>query len=118
MIFCFEGWDTDPRETAEIPEIRAYFETLTAAWPYWWPYIEKVGDTFPHVLRRLCGGRIESIQPGLVGWRFEDLGEVSQTVMWLFTGMNRLYGDLDLPEQNNERISEEIAELLRSTLGG
>lgn len=118
LTFYFEGWDADPRETAEISEIRAYFRSLTDEWPYWLHYIEKVGDTFAHVLRLLCRGRIERIQPGIVGWRFEDLNEVGQEMMWLFSGMNRLYERLELPERNNERVSQEIAELLRSTLAG
>ncbi|NCA72638.1 MAG: hypothetical protein EOM91_21800 [Sphingobacteriia bacterium] len=42
LTFYFEGRDDDPRETAEI---RAYFQALTEAWPYWLHFIEKVGDT-------------------------------------------------------------------------
>lgn len=32
--FFFSGWDDDPRETAEIPEIRRWFGDLTAEFPY------------------------------------------------------------------------------------
>lgn len=119
LTFYFDGWDADPRETAEIPEIRAYFQTLTEDWPYWLHVIEKVGETFGQVLRLLCRGDVECFESGMsgmVGWRFEDLEELSREVMRLFTGMNRLYERLDLPAEMNERISQEIGQLLECSL--
>ena len=116
VTFYFQGWDADPREIAEIPEIRVYFQTLTEAWPYWLHFIEKVGDTFGHVLRLLCRGHVERASSGMVGWRFEDLEELNREVMRLFTGMNRLYEQLELPEEMNERVSQEVAQLLECSL--
>ena len=115
LTFVFEGWDDDPRETAEIPEIRAYFAALTEAWPYWLHYAEKVGDTVPHVLRLLCRGRYERPRPGLVGWRFEDFDDIKRLLSRLFCGQNVMYERLALPEENNERIAQEIAQLIEST---
>lgn len=43
VTFFFSGWDEDPRETAEIPEIRQWFADLTADFPYWLHLIEKEG---------------------------------------------------------------------------
>lgn len=114
--FVFEGWDDDPRETAEIPLIRNYFGTLALAWPYWLHFSEKVGDTLPHVLRLLCNGRIEPVGPHLVGWRFADLGEVKREVERQFIEMNRLYAALGLPKTMHERVSEEIAQHLENAL--
>ncbi|MBK5963341.1 hypothetical protein CCR95_04360 [Thiocystis minor] len=116
LTFYFDGWDDDPRETAEIPEIRAYFQTLTKEWPYWLHFCEKVGDTILHVLRLLCHGHSVPTQGGMVGWRFEDLAEVTHEIMRLFRHMNGLYERLDLPETMNERISQEIAQLIGNTL--
>ncbi len=116
LTFYFNGWDDDPRETPEIPEIRAFFQALTAQWPYWLHFSEKTGDTIPHVLRLLCKGHFEPVAPGLVGWRFADLDDVRDQLMRLFTGMNRMYERLELPEMVNERISQEVAQLLESAL--
>ncbi len=44
ITFLFDGWNDDPRETAEIPEIRAYFSALTEKFPYWMHYVEKDDD--------------------------------------------------------------------------
>lgn len=118
ISFFFDGWDDDPRETAEIPAIRSYFAALTAAWPYWLHFAEKIGDTLPHLLRLLCRGRIEALAPGLVGWGFADLGEVRQQLLQLFVRQNGLYERLGLSESMNERISEEVAQLLESVFSG
>jgi hypothetical protein len=116
VTFYFAGWDDDPRETAEIPEIRRYFAALTDAWPYWLHYAEKVHDTFPHILRLLCAGHVEAIEQGQVGWRFNDLHAVTELVMRLFDEMNGLYDRLALPETLNERISQEVAQLIECSL--
>jgi hypothetical protein len=115
LTFVFEGWDDDPRETAEIPEIRAYFAALTEAWPYWLHFAEKVGDTIPHVLRLLCRGRYERPRPGLVGWRFADFDDIKHLLARLYRGQNAMYDLLELPEEINERISQEIAQLIECT---
>lgn len=114
--FVFEGWDDDPRETAEIPVIRDYFSELTLAWPYWLHFAEKVGDTLPHVLRLCCGGRMEDVGPDLIGWRFADLGEVKREVERQSIEMKQLYADLGLPQAMNQRIAEEVAQLLENAL--
>lgn len=116
LTLMFEGWEDDRRELSAIPEVRAYFRALTDAWPYWWHYIEKVGETFAMVLCLLCRGEAVPSQSGLVGWRFTDLNEVDHQIIELFMGMNQLYDRLELPERLNEQVSEQIAELLSCTL--
>ncbi|RKT37952.1 chlororespiratory reduction 6 domain-containing protein [Thiocapsa rosea] len=114
VTFAFEGWDNDPRETAEIPEIRAYFAALTEAWPYWLHFAEKVGDTIPHVLRLLCRGRFERLRPDLIGWQFEGFDDIKRLLSRLYCDQNTLYDRLALPEEINERIAQEVAQLIES----
>jgi hypothetical protein len=116
LTFYFEGWDSDPRETAEIPEIRRYFRDATAEFPYWFHYIEKVGDTFGHVLRLLCRGHTERQPGGLVGWVFDDIDDLQRKIGMLFGGMNVLYDRLALPEEMNKRVSQEVAQLIECSL--
>ena len=116
VIFFFDGWDQDPRETAEIPEIRAYFLDVTAKFPYWFHFVEKVGDTFWHVLRLLCCGHRETVQGGMVGWRFEDPADLVRQVDLLLGYMNGLYDRLELPAAMNARVSQEVAQLIECSL--
>jgi hypothetical protein len=34
MLFCIEGYDTDPREIYLIPEVRRFYTAFHQAWPY------------------------------------------------------------------------------------
>jgi hypothetical protein len=112
VTFLFEGWDDDPRELAEIPEVRRWFQKLNAEYPYWLHVGEKVGDTVMRAMQLLCRGRCVRSRPGLVGWRFDDAHEFGRVLQTLFNGMNGLHERLGLPEAMNERITQEIGELL------
>jgi len=116
ITFVFDGWDDDPRETAEIPEIRAYFSALTEKFPYWMHYVEKAGDTFMHVMRLLCTGHYEQKLPGVVAWSFDDLNEMKQVVEFLSIHMNRWHRRHNITYITNRRIHEEIAQLIECTL--
>jgi len=35
MLFCIEGYDTDPREIYLSPEVRRFYAAFHQAWPYW-----------------------------------------------------------------------------------
>lgn len=35
MLFCIEGYDTDPREIYLIPEVLRFYTAFHQAWPYW-----------------------------------------------------------------------------------
>ncbi|SDX62587.1 hypothetical protein [Thiocapsa roseopersicina] len=67
------------------------------------------------MLRLLCRGRYERQRPGLVGWRFADFDEIKRVLSRLFCGQNAMYERLALPEEINERIAQEIAQLIENT---
>ena len=116
VTFYFSGWDDGPREEAEIPEIRAWFNKLTGDFPYWFHFVEKERDTLLFVLRLLCKGHVEHLTDRLVGWRFDDLKELSDKVLTLFGYMNQLHIKLLLPKEMNLRISEEVGQLIEVAL--
>ena len=116
ITFFFDGWDDDPRETAEIPEIRAYFTALTEKFPYWMHYAEKAGDTFMHVMRLLCKGHYEQKLPGVVAWSFDDLEEMKQVVEYLSIQMDRWHRRHNITYHDNQRIHQEVAQLIECTL--
>ena len=116
VTFFFDGWDQDPRETAEIPEIRAYFLDVTSEFPFWFHFVEKVGDTFWHVLRLLCRGHREQVQDGMIGWQFDDPRDLIRQVDLLLGYMNGLYAQLELPAAMGERVSQEVAQLIECSL--
>ena len=76
----------------------------------------KEGDTVAHVFRLLCPGHVECVKEGIIGWRFDDLRNVTVMMRILFNHQNALYERLELSEEMNERVSEEIAQLLECSL--
>jgi hypothetical protein len=116
ITLAFEGWDDDPRETAEIPEIRTYFAALTEQFPYWLHFAEKSGDTVFHVLRLLCKGHYKKKLPGVVAWSFDDLKEMKQVVEFLAINMDRWHRRHNITYHDNQRIHQEVAQLIEATL--
>jgi hypothetical protein len=116
VTFFFDGWDDDPREVAEIPEIRAYFVALTDKFPYWFHYAEKSGDTVIRVMQLLCTGHYVERKPGLVAWSFDDLEEMKRVVTQLATGMDRWHSRHNITYRDNQRIHQEIAQMIEATL--
>jgi hypothetical protein len=69
-----------------------------------------------HVLRLLGEGLFVRRESGVVTWAFDDINEVAVQLLMLFSGQNALYDRFDLPESMNERISQEVAQLVENTL--
>ncbi len=86
--------------------------------PYWLHFVEKEGETLLHLFRLLCRGHIvrHDQEPGMVGWRFDDLREFDRQLRLFFNAMNDLYDSLALPEALNQRVSEEVMQLIENTL--
>ena len=116
LTFFFQGWDDDPRETAEISDIRVYFQAVTAQWPYWLHFGEKVGDTVFHVLRLLCEGLYVRRESGMALWAFDDRDAVDDQIDKLLHRQQALYRRFGLPKTMAERIAQEVAQLMANTL--
>jgi len=48
----------------------------------------------------------------MVGWSFDHLREFETKILTLFGYMNDMYDRLGLPEGPNERVSEELSQLI------
>lgn len=94
VVFIFEGYDQDPREVQEIPEVVHFFRTLTDQWPYWLHFIQrdiKNQDNLALVLRLLNDCEIVSVTSERCGVRFNDMNSVAESIDRLFEGMVTLY---------------------------
>ena len=117
LLFYFSGWDEDPREISDIPEIRRWFVRLTEMFPYWFHVVEKQGSTLSHVLMLLCRGQTErSSDTGMVAWRFADMDEVRDKVDGLLSAQTVLGEKLGVPSEMNARIGQEVAQFIRCSL--
>ena len=116
VTFYFDGWDDDPREVAEIPEIRAYFAALTAKFPYWLHYAEKAGDTVMRVMQLLSKGHFVERQSGVVTWSFDDIEDMKRVLDHLASHLGRWHSRHNITYRDNQRIHQEVAQLIECTL--
>lgn len=94
VVFFFQGYDQDPREVQEIPEVVHFFRALTNQWPYWLHFIRrdiKEKDNLALVLRLLNECEIVSVTANRCGVRFKDMNSVANSIDRLFEGMVTLY---------------------------
>jgi hypothetical protein len=104
-----DGYNDDPRELFEIPEVRAYMKRLDQAWPYWFFFLSQVDESIKLLESSLCD-TIEVV-PGVT---YIDVDQMERSLARHFGAMYRLGEDLDLPEDLCEEVAEGIIGMFRS----
>lgn len=56
MFMIFDGYNDDPRELPEIPEVRAFFRKIDEVWPFWFHFLNEV-DAVALALKLLVDSR-------------------------------------------------------------
>ena len=57
MTLVVDGYNNDPRELVDIPEVRALLRRLEAEWPYWAYFFNQVDDSIKLLLSCVAGCR-------------------------------------------------------------
>ena len=113
VTLVFHGYDDDPRELEAIPEVRAWFAQLFAAWPYWSFFVNRVDQTVPLVLTLLLPGESVAGEPGMAGWSF-DVDKLRPLLLELFCHQNELIERLDIGEDVNERVTYDFTDAVQA----
>jgi hypothetical protein len=108
VSIVFEGWDEDPRELVDVPEVRSFVKRMAARWPEW-AYFFNQQDAIIH-LWLSC----------LVGKSFPGAGAVEIDVNLLkkelvnaFNGMNAMHLLHGLSEKDLEVQSLGLVEVIQ-----
>ncbi len=98
-----DGYNDDPRELFEVPEVRAYIKRLDLAWPYWFFFLSQIDESIKLLESCLC----ETIEvvPGVTS---VDMGQLERSLARHFGGMHQLGEELKLPEEMCEEVAEGI----------
>jgi len=104
-----DGYNDDPRELFEVPEVRAYVKCLDQAWPNWFFFLSQADESIKLLESCLCE-TIEVI-PGVTSI---DLGQLKQSLARHFTAIRRLREALSLPEDLCEEVAEGIIGMFRN----
>jgi hypothetical protein len=104
-----DGYNDDPRELFEIPEVRAYMKRLDQAWPYWFFFLSQADESIKLLESCLCD-TIEVV-PGVTSI---DVDQMERSLARHFGAMYRLGEELDLPEDLCEEVAEGIIGMFRN----
>jgi hypothetical protein len=104
LIFGIRGYDEDPRELYEIPDVRAWVNALEREFPYWFYFLD-LGprSTLAFITFALC--RYEKVPGGKV----IPPDELQQFLIFHFGAMNQLAARLGETQGEINDRSREIS---------
>jgi hypothetical protein len=107
ISLVIDGYNADPRELFEIPEVRAYIKAIDDLWPYWFFFLSQADDSIKIVESCLCDS-IEVV-PGVTS---VDTAQLQKYLTRHFSVLTRYCESLNLPESKIEEISEGVISLI------
>lgn len=114
VVLFFSGYDQDPRELCEVPEVVSFSRSLFKDWPYLFHFSVRSGDALPALLRILIAPVVHH-HNGKVGFEY-NARTLKREVFAQFHGLNCLHEAFHLDPAHNYRITEEINEMLTRML--
>jgi len=103
VVFGVDGYNDDPRELFEIPEVRTFIRELDGKWPYWLFFLSKATDMLAMIM--FCLSKYQKVDAGLACYDPRDL----ETFLYLhFDALNSLFDQFDLDKALNLEISKAI----------
>lgn len=109
LAICFDGFDDDPREVYEIPEVVRFFRAVDAQWGgFWLHFVEKSSFTMSLLIRLLCDVKVQRKNGKMVGFSFERPEQFQQELLRLFGSMNALYGRCNFGEARNRLMTKRV----------
>ena len=100
MSFFIGGYDSDPRELYEIPEVRRFYSRFFDLWPYWLYFCALDNDGLAMMVScrvaNLASFRVSGAASVGVHLGLDDL---AQFLSEAFPPMNRMFGRAGLPEE-------------------
>ena len=100
----FHGYDADPRELYQIPEVRQYLASLDSKFPYWFYFLSTDDETLKMIAFCLC--RTREIDAGLA---YPDPADMQAFFLSHIDALNQLFDRYSLVEAINEEISGLVA---------
>ncbi len=104
MMFQVEGYDDDPRELCEVPEVRAFFWKITQEWPYFVWFIARGFGGLAFYFSLHCRTTVLRDRDGAsAGYRIESPDEIMEHLRSLIRRSNPLLAKMGV--SNDELLS-------------
>lgn len=107
MVLSVDGYNEDPRELVDIPQVREFLGVLERQWPYWAFFFNQVDDSIKLLASCVCGCRFPG--QGAVEIDPDKLGAFLRRG---FDGMNALFDKHDFSEKELETMSNGLLEVI------
>ena len=108
MTLVIDGYNNDPRELVDIPEVRTLLRALESSWPQWAYFFNQVDDSIKLLLSCAAGSRF--LGRGAVEM---DAGLVASALGRAFGGVNMVFDRFGFPEHELEAMSNGLVEVLQ-----
>jgi len=112
LSLVIAGYDNDPRELYEIPEVRAWFQKSIDKCIPWFYLLKSAQDrvNLEILLYSCCPISISNHSAHSKIITIEDYHYINQWIDINFHNLNRFIDSRDIPEDINEEISKHVAE--------
>jgi len=107
MTLIVAGYDNDPRELVDIPEVRSLLRALETSWPQWAYFFNQVDDSIKLLLSCVAGSRF--LGRGAVEM---DADLVAAALGRAFGGMKMVFDRFGFPEDELEKMCNGLVEVL------
>lgn len=107
MTLVVDGYNEDPRELVDVPEVRVFLRTLDQEWPYWAFFFNQVDDSIKLLGSCVCGVHFPG--RGAVEIDIEKLGDFLRRG---FGGMNAVFEKHGFPGDELESMSRGLIEVI------
>lgn len=110
LVFSFDGWESDPRQAYQIPEIRAWFAMLTEMFPYWFVVCDRTGTTIPFIFLLLLPAKETQLtETGEIAVKHE-IQDIQNLFIRLVTNFNELCDRNEISSELNATWTRDIYE--------
>ena len=103
LLFEIHGYEADPRDLWEIPEVRSWTQALDREFPYWF-YFMDLGPHSTLAMVAFCLCKYEKV----TGGKRIPPAELQRLLLSGFAAMNHLSSRFGDSQEENDRRSKEI----------
>lgn len=110
LALSVSGYDNDPRELCEIPEVRSFFKRLTHEWPFWFWFLARDAGQISLLMSLVCEVKVHR-QGMMFGIEFDEQ-HLRATIGRMLSGSTPMFIALDIPPTvANESTTTALQEL-------
>lgn len=110
MVLSVDGYNEDPRELVDIPEVRAFLKLFSKHWPYWAYFFNQVDGSIKLLGCCVCGGNF----PGN-GVIEIDGAKLVEFLNQGFGGMNAIFEKFRFPADELRTMGNGLLEVIEQS---